>query len=260
MSSPSSWSGIGRVAAHLDAIAVAQQDERQPRLAGDEVAHRARQAPGVEGARCEQVEAAVESRAAREAQRHAADVAVRIGVRDEREGGAAVADDLEHRIEAQAVLGERPHRRPGEGRDRRAACRSRRGRARPSGGSARRRAPRPPRTRSGARWRGRARSCASGRLRSPAPPRAARAAAPAHAGSTLVPPPGTKPSTVSGRAPFSASLKPPSPEKTTTASVPASRVELGRVARPLGEDGLARRRGRARPRARAPASPGSRTD
>ena len=39
--------------------------------------------------------------------------------------------------------------------------------------------------------------------------------------STLVPPPGRKPIGTSAPSPFSASLKPPSPEKTSTASVPA---------------------------------------
>ena len=39
-----------------------------------------------------------------------------------------------------------------------------------------------------------------------------------------MPPPGTKPSTVSGRAPLRTSLKPPSPEKTITVSASASRA------------------------------------
>ena len=63
---------------------------------------------------------------------------------------------------------------------------------------------------------------------------------PSARGSTLVPPPGMKPSGTSSRSiPFSASLKPPSPEKTTTrvASSTASRASSIGVARPLRPHG-----------------------
>ena len=135
-----------------------------------------------------------------------------------------MTDDLERGVEADApsprACAPPSRRRP----RRRAACRRRRGRARPSAGRARRRVRRPRRSRSGARLRGRAKSGACVR---PASTRAAASGSrgsPSARGSTLVPPPGTKPTTVSGRTPFSASLKPPSPEKTTTASVSASRA------------------------------------
>ena len=182
-SSPSSCSGIGRVAAHLDAVAVVQHGASGSRVRPvSEVTHRARQASRARSDRGASRSRPPSIRAPRGRRSgSAADVAVRIGVRDERERGAAVADDLERRVEAHPVLRERPHRRPGEDRVARplavlvAAARIHPADQLGVEPDSRRR------TRSGGRWRGRARSCASGRPRSPARPRAARAAGPARA-------------------------------------------------------------------------------
>ena len=108
--------------------------------------------------------------AAREPERQPADVAVGIRVGDEREGGASVPLDLEHRFEAEPALGERLHGRPGEDEIARAGGQSRRVRGRPFSARARHRVLHRRRSRSGAHSRGRARSGAASRRQACAPP------------------------------------------------------------------------------------------
>ena len=93
-----------------------QLDERQTRPARGEVAHGPRERADAQGPRGEQIEAAFEPRAAGQPERQPAEVGVRVGVRDEREGSAAVPLDLEGGVEADARLGERLHGRPREDR------------------------------------------------------------------------------------------------------------------------------------------------
>ena len=115
-SSPSSWSGIGRVAPDRDPVGVVQLDEGQPRPAGGDVADGPRERADAQRPWREQVEASFEPRAAGQPQRQPAEIRVRVGVRHERERRAAVALDLEGRVEADTRLGERLDGRPGEDR------------------------------------------------------------------------------------------------------------------------------------------------
>ena len=143
-------------------------------------------------------------------------------VRDERERGAAEPFDLERRLEMAALRGERPHDGEREREVARAACRRSRVPSRRRGARPRRRGRRPrenanrrPLTRPSVIRRVRRCSIASASWRAAA---TGSAGSPSARGRTLVPPPGRKPIGTSRSSPFSASLKPPSPEKTTIAS------------------------------------------
>ena len=121
--------------------------------------------------------------------------------------------DLEHRLEAEAALGKRLHRRPGEDEI-----------ARPAAGlvaAAGVHSPHQLGIEPDPRGEAEAAPVRAAERDSPGVPAASLRAAstgsrgsPSTRGRTLVPPPGTKPSGTRPSLPFNASLKPPSPEKT----------------------------------------------